>query len=212
MILLENRRLLRYASHSRVSTFEFYWADLFSNLRTHSPGCLQYFAVFLLRKKLYALIVFYLDGDEFTTIQVYVNILLSWAFMIYLIVQRPFLDNVEQRINLLNEATYYVVSCFFLSFTNFNPDVDAKLMMGWIVVAICIMNLIWPNGTVMVRAIWPDIKDSIWPPKNEKEEAAKNKKELFDFGNEYKYVVNLQPGEDSYKLTSAEEARKNFIK
>ena len=45
-----------------------------------------------------------------------------------------------------------------MSFTNFNPDADAKLLMGWIVVVICVCNLIWPNGYMMVRGIWPDIK------------------------------------------------------
>jgi hypothetical protein len=59
---------------------------------------------------------------------------------------------------VLNEFCFYVISLFYILFTDINPVAENKLMIGWFIVAIAIMNLIWPNGYTMVSSIWPDIK------------------------------------------------------
>ena len=80
---------------------------------------------------------------------------------------------------MLNEVTYYMVACFFLAFTNFNPDPMAKLIMGWVIVGICVCNLIWPNGYMMVSSIWPDIKAACTCTKTKKQRKASVKLEEY---------------------------------
>ena len=58
---------------------------------------------------------------------------------------------------LLKEINYYLVSIFYLSFTDFNPNAEAKLLIGWVIVLLCITNLVWPNGYVMFRDIIPEL-------------------------------------------------------
>lgn len=64
---------------------------------------------------------------------------------------------------ILNEITFYMVSLIYLTFTDFNPDAFAKVLMGWILITLVIANLIWPNGSTMVAGIWPDIRDNVMP-------------------------------------------------
>ena len=65
---------------------------------------------------------------------------------------------VENKMQLLNELCYYVVSVLYLCFTDFNPNPEVKIYCGWFVVVVMLGNLIWPNFTMMWRGIWPDIK------------------------------------------------------
>lgn len=62
---------------------------------------------------------------------------------------------------MLNELTYYAVSMMYMLFTDFNPNAQIKIYVGWLVVITAIGNLIWPNLTIMLRGIWPDIKSSM---------------------------------------------------
>lgn len=55
------------------------------------------------------------------------------------------------------------MSLVYITFTDFNPDAYAKVLMGWVLIVIVIANLIWPNGTTMVAGIWPDIRDQLMP-------------------------------------------------
>ena len=93
--ILEYRRQIRYKGVNLAERFNAFWEDLISGTRINSPGYLQYFSVFLLRKQVYALIVFHLYREEYVMVQTFSNILLSFAFILYLVVMRPFLDPAE---------------------------------------------------------------------------------------------------------------------
>lgn len=86
------------------------------------------------------------------------NVFLSFTFLMYLAVFKPFVDPTTYRINLFNEFFMYMVSLLYITFTDFNPDAYAKVLMGWLVILLVISNLIFPNGYIMVRGLWPDIK------------------------------------------------------
>jgi hypothetical protein len=90
-----------------------------------------------------------------------VNVFMSLSFLMYLAVFRPFIDQQTFRINLINEFCMYAVSLIYLTFTDFNPDAYAKVVMGWLVILLVISNLIFPNGYMMVRNSWPDIKGAL---------------------------------------------------
>jgi hypothetical protein len=59
-------------------------------------------------------------------------------------------------INLINEISFYLISVFFLSFTNLNPYAESKLAMGWITVGIAILNVIYPNGHELAKGCLPE--------------------------------------------------------
>lgn len=86
------------------------------------------------------------------------NAYLSLAFLMYLAAYKPFLDQTTFRINVWNEFSMYAVSMIYITFTDFNQDPYAKVMMGWLVVGLCIANLILPNGFVMISGLWTDAK------------------------------------------------------
>ena len=75
-----------------------------------------------------------------------------------------------------------------MAFTNFNPDAESKLLMGWIIVVICVGNLIYPNGYNMVKGIWPDIKTAC----SRGEKIKKSSKRLEEARNDLIKRYNLE--------------------
>ena len=94
------------------------------------------------------------------------NIVLSFSFAFYLAHMQPFIEKQTNRIQFFNEVTYYVVSLLYLTFTDFNPDPEIKIVTGWFVVVVAILNLIFPNLTTMLEGVIPDIKDALIGPKS----------------------------------------------
>lgn len=135
-----------------------FYEFLYDGLKANQPGAFQYFSVFLVRKLIYAWVVYYYAEDVHIFFQLYVNILLSFTFLLYLAHFKPFIDKRQGMINFWNEFTYYIVSMIYLTFTDYNKDAMLKLIMGWVVIIIVIINLIYPNGYVMVSEMWPDIR------------------------------------------------------
>ena len=60
MFVLESRRRSIHKSKAHTASLDFYWADLYNGMRTTDPGYLHYYAVFLVRKQVYGLMVFHL--------------------------------------------------------------------------------------------------------------------------------------------------------
>lgn len=54
-----------------------------------------------------------------------------------------------------------MVSVLYLCFTDFNPEPQVKIWCGWFLVLVAIGNLVWPNGTMMVQGLYPDIRDAL---------------------------------------------------
>ena len=80
-----------------------------------------------MRKMLYAYIVFYFKDEEYTLFQIVLNIILSLFFAFYLAYAQPFVSSFDNKIQLLNEVTYYSVSVLYLCFTDFNPNPSVKI-------------------------------------------------------------------------------------
>jgi predicted membrane channel-forming protein YqfA (hemolysin III family) len=86
-------------------------------------------------------------------------------FLLYLVAYKPFLDRWTFRINVCNEFIMYMVSMLWITFTDFNQDAYAKVMMGWLVIFLVIANLLIPNGFILVRGLWFDTKKACCKPK-----------------------------------------------
>jgi len=80
-------------------------------------------------------------------------------FTVYMIHHQPFLDPVENRMQVLNETCFLMVSELYFCFTDFNPDPRVKVYCGWVLILMVILNLIYPNFTHMSSGIWPDIRN-----------------------------------------------------
>ena len=64
--------------------FDGLYAVLYETVKTTGTGPFQYWSVYLLRKMLYAYIVFYFKEEEYTLFQIVLNILLSLMFALYI--------------------------------------------------------------------------------------------------------------------------------
>jgi hypothetical protein len=74
-----------------------------------------------------------------------------------------------------------LTSFHLISFTDYNPNVDAKLLAGWSMIFFSIANLVWPNLVILVRGMWPEVKEAFAKKKSEKElEKEELTKEFFE--------------------------------
>jgi hypothetical protein len=94
---------------------------------------------------------------EFVSLQVFGNILLSLAFVLYLAHFKPFFDEKLNKLNLLNEVLYIVISMHQIAFTDHNSVISAKLTMSWSMVILALLSLV-VNVYFVVISILPDIK------------------------------------------------------
>ena len=83
--------------------------------------------------------------------------LLSWSFALYLLKVQPFLNSHENKMQVLNEWTYLMVSTLYYCFTDFNPSPLAKIQCGWVVILVVLINLLWPNLSTMMRGLREEI-------------------------------------------------------
>jgi hypothetical protein len=158
MFLLQYKYDIRYQNKFVQNDFALVYEILYENLRTETYGPFQYYTVYLLRKLIFANMVYYLSDEVFTLLQIFVNCLLSLLFALFLAYFQPFIDKSSNRINLVNEICFYSVSLLYFCFTDFNPEPEVKVNCGWFVMIILIANLIWPNAYTMATGIWPEIK------------------------------------------------------
>ena len=99
---------------------------------------------------LFANVVYYLKEEVYTLLQIGLNMIISFMFALYLAKVQPFVDPMTNKVNLLNEYCYYMISMCYFIFTDYNPNPVVKVYCGWFVVLVGILNLIWPNGYIMV--------------------------------------------------------------
>jgi hypothetical protein len=150
MVVIESKYQNRYSNKYKRADFDSVYEGIYEGLKTNVSGPLHYQSLTLLRKLVFAFIVFYLYEEVFTLFQVMANVLLSLSFALYIAHMQPFIEQSTNRIQLFNEVTYYVVSLLYLTFTDFNPNAEIKLYTGWLVVLVAILNLLYPNLTTML--------------------------------------------------------------
>lgn len=152
----------------------------------------------MIRKFLFGLLVYYFDDMVWCLSQVIANMMISYFFILYLVLFRPFLDQTTFRINVANEFCMYCVSLTYICFTDFNTNAYAKVMTGWLVIFFVIVNLIAPNGYVMVSGIWPDIMKVCC---GKKEEIKKSKHQRIPALNVARYkLVNNKRNKRRFRL------------
>jgi len=138
---------------------------LYEEFRTDSHAIFHYFSVFLVRRFIYVLVCYFYYLPEQTIFQVFVNIYLSFLFLLYLIHFRPYVDKDINRLQVINEGAFLLMSYQIIAFTDFNPDVDIKSLFGWTMVFTSGLNFVFPNLYLVCVGMWPDIKDAFFTKK-----------------------------------------------
>ena len=146
---------MQYKPRAANINFDRVYGGLFETYRTNLPGFLQYFSVYLVRKQAYAHIVFYLNEEQ-AILQVYLNLMINFFFVLYLVAVQPFKTKRVYLINFMNEIIFYIISCFFLGFTNINFFPESKIIIGWVIIALAILNLIFPNAHSLLKECLPE--------------------------------------------------------
>ena len=73
----------------------------------------------MLRKMVFAYIVFFLMAEEYILLQLAMNLLLSLFFCLYIAHVKPYIDPMQNKLQVLNEMSYYLVSLLYICFTDF---------------------------------------------------------------------------------------------
>jgi hypothetical protein len=106
--------------------------------------------------------------------------------LLYLVHFKPYVDKDVNRLQVINEGAFLLMSYQIIAFTDFNPDVDIKSLFGWTMVFTSGINFVYPNLYLVCVGMWPDIKDAYFTkkvPEDPKKELAreffeKNRKKL----------------------------------
>ena len=144
--------------HSEESFNEKY-GELFEGFQTYCSPLFHYYMVFIIRRIAFICMAYFLPGEEFTVAQVYINILLSYFFLMYLVVMKPFVDKLTNNLESINELCYLLISYHQIGFTDVNPNVEIKILIAWSLIAMSVMNIIWPNLYLVVTSMYSDWKE-----------------------------------------------------
>jgi hypothetical protein len=176
--ILQRKYETRYSTELKMGPFNKLYDVLYEGMRTNITGYLHYYSIFLFRKMIFCFLVYYMHQEALCSIQVMINAHMSFLFVVYLVAVKPMSNKTDFFYQVLNEYCFYIVSLLYLCFTDLNPNAANKVFVGWLVIVICICNLIWPNGYIMVSGIWPDIKGICSKKKKENLKAAKAMEKL----------------------------------
>lgn len=148
--LMETKFRNRYSHPYIRHSFDEIYESLYENLKTGVSGLKHYQSLQLLRKMAFAYIVFFFMSEEWMLFQLGLNLILSWVFCLYIAHMQPWVDPSQNKVQLLNEFCYYMVSLLYVCFTDFNDNPEIKIYVGWVVVLVAVCNLVWPNLITML--------------------------------------------------------------
>ena len=63
----------------------------------------------------------------------------------YLAVIKPYKEAWINKLDMLNELGYLSLSYHMIGFTDINPIVENKQILGWSMVGVAVLNLMMPN-------------------------------------------------------------------
>ena len=73
----------------------------------------------------------------------------SVLICVYMILVKPYEDNVTNKLEIFNEICILLVSCFLITFTEYVSDINIRYSFGWIIIAIASLNIL-VNTLVML--------------------------------------------------------------
>ena len=127
---------------------------VFSDLRTNKVGALAYDVAFLFRRILVISLITVLADEPIVQIQLY--LFASLGSLLYLVMSKPFDENLMNKGEIMNEFGILLVSYSLPWFTDYVIDPEQEFDLGWSVVAV-ILLVVLANmvlfGIALVRKI-----------------------------------------------------------
>lgn len=106
---------------------------MFEDLRGEDRNSALYHLLFIFRRYIITICLVAMPSN--TIFQIYLQVISSAVFLLYLIYTQPFSSSKQNKMELLNEFAVSV-SCYFLFlFTDYMLDNDIKYSVGW---ALCL--------------------------------------------------------------------------
>jgi len=157
--ILDKKSRKEFMTPGEEIKFDSQFACLYEEFREVKSGFSHYYTVYLMRRIAFVAICFLFWEEHLTFAQVFMNICLSMMFSCYLISYRPFIEPEMNTIQIINEVYYTVISYHQLMFTDFVNDASGKNLVGWSMVCMCLLNLVFPNLYLVIQEMIPDIKE-----------------------------------------------------
>jgi hypothetical protein len=118
-------------------------------IKTDSKSALLYNVIYTSRRLLFVIII--TAFEEAWVIQILLMIIHSSLIIIYLIYVKPYEAPILNKVEIFNEISICLASYHLIFFTDFTPDPQFQLNMGWSLIGITTLN-IGVNMLVMIRA------------------------------------------------------------
>ena len=132
---------------------------VFSDLRTNKVGALAYDVAFLLRRFLVISLITVLADEPIVQIQLY--LFASLGSLLYLVMSKPFEENLMNKGEILNEIGILLVSYSLPWFTDYVVDAEQEFDLGWVVVAVVLLVVLANMvlfGIALVRKLKLNLK------------------------------------------------------
>ena len=134
-------------------------------------------------------------------LQMSVNFAVGLVNLIYLVKFKPFDDNRVNRLEVMNEATNFVMLYHVMCFTDFVPEAEDRYYIGWSFIACIVVNLIVHMSLLIIdttKQVKSSAKEKCFKKKGEEDEEGElKKKELSVIMEEAEFQSNFSSKDDN---------------
>jgi len=113
-----------------------------------------FYGVFMIRRIVYAGSIVFLRGKS--VIQVALFILTQIAVLVYSVKGRPYLNALQNAINIANEAFITLIGFILIGFSDFSSTAKNSVPLGYVVFALIILQVV-TNWVLMLAEIVPKV-------------------------------------------------------
>lgn len=135
--------------------FKARYGALYLDLRTDNQAGYLFTFYFLIRRALYALIIYLLPTSP--GLQMLSSILLSIGWLTYVFTQRPYILPIDNAFEIANEFTVLIVFTLSLRYADQAPEPTVGSNFGFAIITVILLNVganmaffIWENGRLVV--------------------------------------------------------------
>ena len=111
---------------------------------------------FCMRRLLFSLVCILAQNDLW--LQMSVAYVVGMVNLAYLIVQRPFDDEKVNNLEIMNEATNFILLYHVVLFSGVVPDSETRYLLGWSFIAINAMNML-VHFWLLIKETYYSIKE-----------------------------------------------------
>ena len=125
------------------------WSAFYEGIKTTNRGTLAYYYIFYARRVFFCFVAFYLL--PLTIVKVQIIMMINLFIVIYQASYNPFITKKKNRIELFNEVFITIITFHICLFTEFMPNQESKITMGWSMICLTVVNTIF-NFLIILAA------------------------------------------------------------